>query len=39
VPGTRGQPHQILPAAGHFLQEDARAEFAEIVSAFAVNNR
>ena len=28
VPGAKGQPHALLPGAGHFLQEDAGEELA-----------
>lgn len=35
VPGTRGQPHRVVPGAGHFLQEDAPEEFAQAVLDFA----
>ncbi len=35
IPGARGQPHRTIEGAGHFLQEDAGKELAEIVIAFA----
>jgi haloalkane dehalogenase len=35
VPGASGQPHQVLPNAGHFLQEDAGPELAKILRKFA----
>lgn len=28
IPGTKGQPHKVLPDAGHFIQEDKGAELA-----------
>lgn len=31
VPGTAGQPHQTIEAAGHFLQEDAGSQLGEIL--------
>lgn len=31
IPGAKGQPHQIIKAAGHFLQEDKGAEIAKIM--------
>lgn len=34
VPGARNQPHRIIRNAGHFLQEDAPAELAELIDAF-----
>ena len=34
VPGARGQDHQTLTDAGHFLQEDAGERLGEIVAAF-----
>ena len=34
VPGASGQPHRELRHAGHFLQEDAGEELAEIVAEF-----
>jgi haloalkane dehalogenase len=33
VPGAAGQPHAVIAGAGHFLQEDAGAELAEITLA------
>ena len=29
IPGAKGQPHETIVAAGHFLQEDKGAEIAE----------
>jgi haloalkane dehalogenase len=34
VPGCAGQPHTIIQNAGHFLQEDAGPEMAEILNTF-----
>lgn len=34
VPGAKGQPHTIIEAAGHFLQEDKGAEVAQVVIDF-----
>lgn len=34
LPGAQGQPHSILPNAGHFLQEDVGAELAALTNAF-----
>lgn len=39
VPGARGQRHRTLTGAGHFLQEDAGEELAEIVIEFAKAGR
>ena len=33
IPGTKGQPHATVHG-GHFLQEDAGEELAEIVARF-----
>ncbi len=33
-PGAAGQPHVLLPDAGHFLQEDVGAELAEVTNRF-----
>ncbi len=35
VPGARGQPHRTIENAGHFLQEDAGPELAEIIVGVA----
>jgi haloalkane dehalogenase len=35
IPGAAGQPHRLIPDAGHFLQEDAGPELARIIDAFA----
>jgi haloalkane dehalogenase len=34
VPGAAGQPHTVLPGAGHFIQEDRGPELARIVADF-----
>lgn len=34
LPGTKGQDHAVLPAAGHFLQEDVGPELARRTLAF-----
>ncbi len=34
LPGAAGQPHVILPGAGHFLQEDAVAALAQLTLDF-----
>jgi len=37
IPGAQGQPHTIIPGAGHFLQEDRGEEFARMVADFMNN--
>ncbi len=34
VPGAKGQPHQIIKSAGHFIQEDKGEELASLLTAF-----
>jgi haloalkane dehalogenase len=34
IPGARGQPHLILPAGGHFIQEDYGLRLASLLHAF-----
>lgn len=34
VPGCKGQPHQIIENAGHFLQEDKGEELATLLNRF-----
>ena len=34
IPGTKGQPHEIIKQGGHFLQEDKGEEIAEKMLAF-----
>ncbi len=38
MPGAAGQPHQVLPNAGHFLQEDVGPELAQAVVDFIERN-
>jgi haloalkane dehalogenase len=38
VPGARGRPHATIANAGHFLQEDAGEELAEVVIRFAASS-
>jgi haloalkane dehalogenase len=35
IPGAKGQPHQIIRDAGHFIQEDVPDELAAAIIAFA----
>lgn len=39
IPGAAGQPHRLMPNAGHFLQEDVGPELAELVNAFIASTR
>lgn len=34
IPGAAGQPHVILPGAGHFLQEDVGDQLAALTNTF-----
>ena len=34
IPGAEGQPHRVVSDAGHFLQEDAAGELAELIDTF-----
>ena len=34
IPGTKGQPHTTITAAGHFLQEDKGEEMAKVIVEF-----
>jgi haloalkane dehalogenase len=34
IPGAKGQPHITIEKAGHFLQEDKGAEWAEVIVRF-----
>lgn len=34
IPGAKGQPHVTIAKGGHFIQEDAGPELAEIVARF-----
>lgn len=37
MPGASGQPHTVLPEAGHFLQEDVGPELAKLTCRFIEN--
>jgi haloalkane dehalogenase len=39
IPGAAGQPHATIARGGHFIQEDAGEELAEIVAAFIASTR
>jgi len=39
IPGARGQPHQTVTGAGHFLQEDKGPELARLVVDFIAEGR
>lgn len=34
IPGTKGQAHTTIEAAGHFLQEDQPEQLAQVIKAF-----
>jgi haloalkane dehalogenase len=34
IPGATGQPHKTIARGGHFIQEDAGEELAQIVASF-----
>jgi haloalkane dehalogenase len=34
IPGAKGQPHTTIARAGHFLQEDAGEDLADVVARF-----
>ena len=38
VPGAKGQPHTIIPGAGHFLQNQVPQELADVVINFIKAN-
>lgn len=38
VPGAQGQKHVLLKGVGHFLQEEAGEQFAEVVIGFCKDN-
>lgn len=38
VPGAKGQPHETITGAGHFLQEEKGPELAAVVLRFARQN-
>jgi haloalkane dehalogenase len=39
IPGAAGQPHTTIARGGHFIQEDAGEELAEVVAAFVARTR
>jgi len=39
IPGAAGQPHVTIARAGHFLQEDAGEEVAQVVASFIDRTR
>lgn len=39
VPGASGQPHRVLHNAGHFIQEDAGGELAQIIIEWMAGGR
>lgn len=39
VPGAAGQPHTVIPNAGHFVQEEQGAALAEVLVDFLARNR
>jgi haloalkane dehalogenase len=39
MPGAAGQPHTVLPGAGHFLQEDVGPELARLTCDFIARTR
>jgi haloalkane dehalogenase len=39
IPGAAGQPHTTIAGGGHFIQEDAGEELAEIVASFVARTR
>jgi haloalkane dehalogenase len=39
IPGAAGQPHTTIARAGHFIQEDAGEELAEVITAFVARTR
>ena len=38
LPGTQGQPHEVIADAGHFLQEDKGPEIAAKMVAWLEND-
>ncbi len=38
IPGAKGQPHTTIKGAGHFLQEQAGEELAQIIAKFMADN-
>jgi haloalkane dehalogenase len=39
VPGAQGQPHVTIAKAGHFLQEDAPGQLADLIHALCTRDR
>ncbi|HWU87231.1 MAG TPA: haloalkane dehalogenase [Kofleriaceae bacterium] len=39
IPGAAGQPHTTVARGGHFIQEDAGEELADIVTSFIARTR
>jgi haloalkane dehalogenase len=39
IPGAAGQPHVVVERAGHFVQEDAGEELAQLVAGFIGRTR
>lgn len=39
IPGAQGQPHLTIQGAGHFLQEDQAAQFADVINSFIHSSR
>jgi haloalkane dehalogenase len=39
IPGAKVQPHTIIQNAGHFLQEDAGEELAQVIVKFLESKR
>jgi haloalkane dehalogenase len=37
IPGAAGREHPVIEGAGHFLQEDAGPQLAEIVADFVAS--
>ena len=38
IPGTQGQPHQIIEKGGHFIQEDQGEKLAALCVAWMRNS-
>ena len=39
LPGAHGQPHVVLPQAGHFLQEDVAPELVALINDFIIRTK
>jgi haloalkane dehalogenase len=39
IPGAQGQPHAVIQNAGHFLQEDRPAQYAQVINNFIHSTR